>query len=100
MREIPVLFVAVPMLPSGSTLRRPTTDDTIDAWVATNPGPCTALFVADQPFCGYQWAVLHRLLPTEIDFDMVGQEANPEKHPLSAAISLDSIARWLYRSVQ
>jgi hypothetical protein len=109
MGALPVLFIAVPMLEEGSipgviektgkrcTLRRPNTVDTLLAWVRHSPEPCSALFISDQPFCGYQFAVIKATLPNAILFDLVGAGVDPTSHPAAAAITLDSIARWIYQ---
>lgn len=96
MRALPVVFVAVPM--NGQ--KRPNTEDTIIAWLNKSSEPCTALFVSDQPFCGYQFEVIKSRLPKEILFDVVGRGAEPASHPAAAAITLDSLARWLYQERQ
>lgn len=93
MRKIQVLFIEVPM--KGK--ERPNTADTISAWVKESPQPCTALFVSDQPFCGYQFAVIKTYLPEPFHFDLVGKGVDPSSHPAAAAITLDSIARWIYQ---
>lgn len=95
MRDLPVHFIALPM--NGQ--RRPNTEDTIIAWVEKVTQPCTALFFSDQPFCGYQFAVIKTWLPDACDFDVVGPGAEEEakRHPIAAAIILDSIARWIYQ---
>jgi hypothetical protein len=93
MRTIPLLFIEVPM--KGQA--RPTTQDTLVAWLATQPAACQALFVSDQPFCGYQFAVIHSTLPQEFLFDVIGAGAKSLSHPAAAAITLDSIARWIYQ---
>lgn len=97
MKNLPVVFIAVPMKEEGSVLKRPNTEDTIVAWLEQTKAPCTALFVSDQPFCGYQFAVIKACLPEEFLFDLVGQGVDPKSHPAAAAITLDSIARWLYQ---
>ncbi len=96
MRSLPVTFVAVPMKGEGASLKRPDTKDTIYAWLAFEPEPCSALFVSDQPFCGYQFAVVKTVLPAAFEFDLVGQGVDSLTHPAAAAITLDSIARWIY----
>ncbi|MES2121912.1 MAG: hypothetical protein V4492_03935 [Chlamydiota bacterium] len=93
MRQLPVVFVAVPMFPG----RRPNTEDTIIAWLETQTATRTALFVSDQPFCGYQFAVVNSILPDAISFDLIGRGVDPHGHPAAAAITLDSIARWIYQ---
>jgi hypothetical protein len=97
MRTIPVVFVAVPMKAEGSSLKRPNTEDTLIAWLKLSPEPCKALFISDQPFCGYQFAVVKANLPDTFLFDVVGQEADTTSHPAAAAITLDSITRWIYQ---
>ncbi len=96
MRSKPVTFIAVPMKQEGSVLKRPNTEDTIAAWLEDSPNPCRALFISDQPFCGYQFAVIKATLPEQYEFDLVGQGVDPTSHPSAAAIVLDSIARWIY----
>lgn len=97
MRNLPVIFIAVPMKMEETTLKRPNTEDTIIAWLKAAPEPCTALFVSDQPFCGYQFAVIKANLPSPFLFDLVGQGVDSTSHPAAAAITLDSIARWIYQ---
>jgi hypothetical protein len=97
MRNLPVVFVEVPMMKGeGSSLKRPNTEDTIVDWLKIAPQPCSALFVSDQPFCGYQFAIIKRILPKEFRFDLVGPGVESVEHPAAAAIILDSIARWIY----
>ena len=96
MRNLPVVYIAVPMKTEDGALKRPNTEDTIVAWLEAAPEPCTALFVSDQPFCGYQFAVVKACLPAAFQFDLVGQGVESTSHPAAAAITLDSIARWIY----
>ena len=81
LRNLPVVFVAVPMKTEGETFKRPNTEDTIIAWLKVAPEPCTALFVSDQPFCGYQFAVIKANLPGMFSFDLVGQGVEAISHP-------------------
>jgi hypothetical protein len=97
MRALPVLFVAVPMKRDGSALLRPTTLDTLIAWLQLAPESCSTLFISNQPFCGYQFAVVKANLPRSYLFDLAGPGADPKSHPAAAAITLDSIARWIYQ---
>ena len=94
MRNLPVLFVAVPMFPEG---RRPNTYDTLIAWLEEVERPCKALFISDQPFCGYQLAIVQSTLPETFDFDLVGKGIDPMLYPTAATVTLDSIARMLYQ---
>lgn len=96
MKQLPCTFIAVPMKGEAPHLRRPNTEDTLIAWLETGVGSCSALFVSDQPFCGYQYAVIDQAMPEEISFDVVGAGVDPRGHPLAAAVTLDSLARWLY----
>lgn len=98
MRALPVVFIAVPLINYVMSVKRPTTQDTLVAWLNTHPSfETTALFVSDQPFCGYQFAVVKSCLPPSLLFDLAGPKADPSDHPAAAAIILDSIARWLYQ---
>lgn len=96
MRQLPVVFIAVPMHQEGNVYRRPNTEDTLIAWLETKPSARTCLFVSDQPFCGYQFAIVKSVLPDLFPFDLVGKGVDPSSHPAAAAITLDSIARWIY----
>ncbi len=93
MRNIPIFFVATPMKDGG---KRPNTEDTLVTWLNTSPQPCKTLFISNQPFCGYQFAIVKKSLPDSFLFDVVGPSSDPTGRPASAAIALDSIARWLY----
>jgi len=94
MHHLPVLFIHTPMQGKSANLRRPNTQDTVISWMAQTP-PCSALFISNQPFCGYQGAVLATTLPKCYTCDVVG----PGVHPCqcSATIILDTLARWLYQ---
>jgi|SRR5579862_986557 len=96
MLHLSVVFIAVPMKMQGGLLKRPDTKDTIVAWLAMAPEPCRAVFISDQPFCGYQFAVINACLPDAFQFDLVGSGVKASSHPSAAAITLDSIARWIY----
>lgn len=94
MRNLPVVFIAAPMKNNGSS--RPNRQDTLIAWLKTSPKPCSTLLVSSQPHCGAEFAAINAILPTSFLFDLVGPGINPENHPTEAAITLDSIARWIY----
>jgi hypothetical protein len=101
MRKLSVVFIAAPMKIEGSVLKRPNTEDTIFAWLKSAPEACKVLFVSDQPFCGYQFSVIKGSLPDQFSFDVVGQGVGEgvdgTSHPAAAAITLDSLARWIYQ---
>jgi hypothetical protein len=96
MREMPIRWIAVPMKNEGGLSKRPTTEDTILAWVARSR-PNHALFVSNQPYCGYQSAVIKNILPDGFSFELVGEGVEEGDARLSnARVILDTIARWLY----
>lgn len=97
MRKLPAVFISVPMKNEAGSPKRPNTKDTIIAWIDEEPEPCKALFISTQPFCGYQFAVIKSSLPETFFFDVAGPGAEPSSHPAAAAITLDSIARWIYQ---
>jgi hypothetical protein len=97
MRSLPVVFIAAPMKIEGTSRKRPNTEDTIVAWLKVCEHPCKALFVSDQPFCGYQFAVIKANMPDPFLFDVAGQGVDLNNHPSGAALTLDSIARWIYQ---
>lgn len=97
MRTLPVLFITTPMKGEGLSRQRPNTGDTIITWLKIAPTCCKALFVSDQPVCGYQFAVVKTNLPKEFLFDVVGPGIDPSKYPNVAAITLDSVSRWIYQ---
>jgi len=98
MKALPVTVVDVPMLqkPDGS-MRRPTTGDTIEWWLKTNPEPGTCLAISNQPYVIYQDAVLKTLLPAQFPVDTVGDKAQEDKE---LGILLDTLARVLYQEQQ
>ncbi len=97
MRSLPVVFVVAPMKIKDSSLKRPNTEDTLNAWLELSCKPCKALFISDQPFCAYQFTIIKATLPEEFLFDLAGQGIDPNCYPNTAAITLDSIARWIYQ---
>lgn len=97
MRALPVTFVSAPMKNEQGVRKRPNTGDTIEAWVSTVKANTSALFISDQPFCGYQFAVVNTSMPASVDFDLAGEAFDPEAHPAAASITLDTVARWIYQ---
>lgn len=93
MKVLPVVFV---VSPKTSFKPRPTTDDTIQDWLKTSPNPCACLFISDQPFCGYQFAMVKALLPLGFQPDIAGDGADPAKNPKAGANTLETIAQWIY----
>lgn len=76
---------------------RPTRGDTIIQWLKSEPKPGKCLAISNQPFVGYESAVLRTYLPEGFSLCTIGEEANRET-PLS--VHLDNLARWLYQERQ
>jgi len=92
--NVAVTFINSPMKqrPDG-TLTRPTTGDTIDLWLSTNPLPGSCLFISHQPYVGYQDSVVRTLMPKDFPVETVGNEGTET----NISVLLDNIARWLYQ---
>ena len=73
---------------------RPTTVDTVEDWLKTNPKEGTVLVISSQPFCHYQKIVTESLLPCAFSVDVVGRRA-PENTTM--AVYLDMLARTFYQ---
>jgi len=97
MSNLPVTFIASEMKTDRLALNRPNTKDTLLSWLQTQDSPRKTLFVSHQPFCGYQFAVINSVLPETFLFDLVGPGCNLDKHKHLAAVTLDTLARWLYQ---
>lgn len=89
--DIPYVVISAPM--KGAA--RPTTDDTVHAWLATNPKPGRCLVVSSQPFVQRQADVLRALLPAGFTVEAIGQAA---KDDYTAAVYLDELARTVYQA--
>jgi len=93
MHALPITFITVPMKQLNGRAVRPNTADTVIAWRDTHPAPCTLVVVSNQPYCGYQFAVIKALLPDAYSFDLVG----PATYTTAASTILDTVARWIYQ---
>ncbi len=97
MQSTPIVFVDTPMQTTlNGNLRRPNTPDTVVEWLKSNPNPGACLVLSNQPYVGYQDAVVQSVLSKEFSIDTVGQKATEKK----IVIFLDTIARWLYQEYQ
>jgi len=76
---------------------RPNTDDTVYAWLATNPQPGRCLVVTVQPLVLRQGAVVATLLPKDFLVDTVGVAAH-EDEPM--VLYLDELARTVYQMLK
>jgi len=88
-------FVNTPMQQNkNGSLRRPVTADTINAWLQSKPQVKSVLSISSNPYCGYQHAVLTKLLPKDWKLETIGRAPGREE---SIEIYFDSLARWLYQ---
>lgn len=95
LRSIPVVFLATAMKEENGVLKRPNTEDTLITWLSKTSAACSTLFISQQPFCSYQYAIVKKCLPKEFLFDCVG-DGIENTTSQAASVVLDSIARWLY----
>ena len=95
MREkIAVTVVDAPKKLVNDKLVRPTTGDTVNAWLAKKPVPGTCVAISSQPHVLYQQAVLSTLLPKDFQVETIGRQG---KVPVKTAEILDALARFLYQ---
>lgn len=95
MRKVPLQIIDVPMLqnPDG-TMKRPTTADTIEAWLGAHPKIGKVLAISSQPYVGYQNSVMQTLIPASFEVDTIGQACS---HDQKIGLLLDTLARTLYQ---
>jgi len=91
---IPYTCIEVPMITENNATRRPTTADTVQAWIVTNPTPGNCLALSGQPFIRRQLRIAQDVLPTTFSVTPTGPKA--EKN-LSIALYLDELARAMYQ---
>ncbi len=94
MRAVQLVVIDVPMLENkDGSLRRPTTGDTVDYWLAMQPTYGDCLVISNQPYVGYQDSVTKTLLPDDFIVETVGEKSVDT----NIGIYLDTIARYLYQ---
>jgi hypothetical protein len=94
MKDLKVIFVEIPMKPFKRGFRRPNTKDTVKMWLKNfNPYPGKCLVISNQPYVGYQDAVLREVLKKDFEIETVGKKANKNT---KIVIFLDTMTRWLY----
>jgi hypothetical protein len=94
MREKTVITVVdAPKKLVAGKLVRPTTGDTVNAWMEKNPAPGSCVAISSQPHVLYQQAVLASLLPKNFSVETIGRQG---KSPKIAEV-LDAVARFLYQ---
>ncbi len=94
-----VHFISVPMKKEGSVTIRPTTDDTVIAWLERKPPFGRYLAVTNAPYIERQDLVIRTLVAKKGDFtfDTVGPSANKEEQ---VAIFLDELARVIFQNTR
>lgn len=92
----PYRLIDAPLKITGHGCSRPTTDDTLFAWLATNPQPGSCLVISEQPFIQRQLKVLQTVLPREFTFAAAGLAAEPH---LPMVVYLDALARTIYQEL-
>jgi hypothetical protein len=73
-------------------LVRPTTGDTVTAWLALHPQPGSYLAISSQPHVLYQGIFLKRALPDTFNGETIGYASERQKMVVYA----DSFARALH----
>lgn len=89
-KGIPITYIAGAALPGTPRAR---TDETIEAWKATNPTPGRCLLISDQPFVTYQHFMFQTLAGPQFALETVGPAAG---NGTTLEIYLDSLARALW----
>lgn len=90
-RDIPIIEIDAPKIPPKM---RPTTISTTFEWFITWPIPGSCLAISNQPYVGYQEAVLRKILPFEIE--AVGPETSTMP---PTSILLDTFGKWVTLSL-
>jgi hypothetical protein len=97
-QNVELVWVNAPMkLNNQGQLVRPTTGDTVNAWLELKPELGTCLVVTNNPYVGYQDSVARTLLPANFKVETVGHKDADE---FNLAVYLDNLARWLHQEKQ
>lgn len=92
MRKIPVEYVNAPMVQRDGQIFRPSSQETFQEWLKTNPSPGSSIFISNQPYLGYHNAMIMKVLPEKFSMITIGPKADEST---SIQVHLDTIARWL-----
>jgi len=96
MKKVEVVFVDAPMKKDAQgNFVRPTTPDTINEWLKTNPLPGSCLAISNQPYVGYQNSTLKTILPPTFTVETIGKKVAIQT--IKIPVILDALARWLYQ---
>lgn len=94
MQAVPLIVIDVPMeVAQNGAVMRPTTGDTVNAWMQLQPQPGNCLVISNQPYVGYQDSVVKTLLPQNFVVETVGAQSQETK----IDVYLDTVARLLYQ---
>lgn len=96
---VKVHFINAPMKkdPKSEKLLRPTTDDTVEAWLKTSPPEGRYLVVSNAPYTNRQDLVTRRIASNGFGFDTIGPAAGDQ---VKMAIFLDELARLIFQTKQ
>lgn len=99
MRKVEVYFTNAPMKEDAKGERsiRPTTDDTIRAWLQTAPPHGRYLAITNAPYINRQDVAMRAIAPCEYSFDTVGSAAGERE---KMVIILDELARAIFQIKQ
>lgn len=94
MKKVPLVVIDVPMqVAKNGALTRPTTGDTVNAWMKLQPQAGSCLVVSNQPYVNYQDSVAKTLLPHNFSVETVGERSEDT----NIDVYLDTVARLLYQ---
>lgn len=98
-KQVKVHFINAPMKKDAKNERllRPTTDDTIKAWLKTTPIQGNYLVITNAPYTNRQDLVMRSLTPREYGFDTIGSAASKQEN---ASVFLDELARCIFQATQ
>jgi hypothetical protein len=94
LRGTPLDFIDTPLQvwPDGK-LERPNTGDTLLAWLAQKPTPGSCLFITNQPYVGYQEAMVRRFVPKDFTIETVSLSTGKEDK--TVGVLVDALVREL-----
>lgn len=95
-KEVEVHFINAPMKidPQSGKLLRPTTNDTIEAWLQTAPSHGRYLAITNAPYIHRQDVITRTIAPQEYTFDTIGSELSGQE---KTAIIFDELARCIFQ---
>jgi hypothetical protein len=98
-QAVEIHFINAPLKKDSTSGRwlRPTTDDTVEAWLKTQPMQGRYLAIAKAPYTNRQDSVVRLIAPKTYQFDTIGPGANEQE---KVAIFLDEVARFIFQTKQ